>query len=45
MTTAATATALGANSEVGTLRTVMVHRPDIAHERLLNRPERHPTQQ
>jgi arginine deiminase len=28
------ATALGANSEVGTLRTVMVHRPDLAHERL-----------
>jgi arginine deiminase len=27
-------TALGANSEVGTLRTVMVHRPDLAHERL-----------
>jgi arginine deiminase len=26
--------ALGANSEVGTLRTVMVHRPDLAHERL-----------
>jgi arginine deiminase len=25
---------LGANSEVGTLRTVMVHRPDLAHERL-----------
>jgi len=33
MTTAAAA-ALGANSEVGTLRTVMVHRPDLAHERL-----------
>jgi arginine deiminase len=32
--TTATARALGANSEVGTLRTVMVHRPDIAHERL-----------
>jgi arginine deiminase len=32
--TTATALALGANSEVGTLRTVMVHRPDIAHERL-----------
>ncbi|HVM55881.1 MAG TPA: arginine deiminase, partial [Gaiellaceae bacterium] len=31
---AATATALGANSEVGTLRTVIVHRPDLAHERL-----------
>lgn len=30
----ATSTALGANSEVGTLRTVMVHRPDMAHERL-----------
>lgn len=30
----ATAQALGANSEVGTLRTVMVHRPDLAHERL-----------
>jgi arginine deiminase len=28
------APALGANSEVGTLRTVMVHRPDLAHERL-----------
>jgi arginine deiminase len=27
-------TALGVHSEVGTLRTVMVHRPDIAHERL-----------
>src|SRR5262249_8440802 len=25
---------LGASSEVGTLRTVMVHRPDLAHERL-----------
>src|SRR6476469_5037419 len=33
MSTAAQ-TALGANSEVGTLRTVMVHRPDLAHERL-----------
>src|SRR3977135_875997 len=33
MTTLA-APALGANSEVGTLRTVMVHRPDLAHERL-----------
>src|SRR6188474_3833589 len=32
--TTATATVLGANSEVGTLRTVMVHRPDQAHERL-----------
>src|SRR5690242_15221859 len=30
----ATATVLGANSEVGMLRTVMVHRPDLAHERL-----------
>jgi arginine deiminase len=30
----ATATALGVHSEVGTLRTVIVHRPDIAHERL-----------
>jgi arginine deiminase len=29
-----TAQALGANSEVGQLRTVMVHRPDLAHERL-----------
>ncbi len=29
-----TAPALGVHSEVGTLRTVMVHRPDIAHERL-----------
>jgi arginine deiminase len=27
-------TQLGANSETGTLRTVMVHRPDLAHERL-----------
>ncbi len=26
--------ALGAHSEVGALRTVMVHRPDLAHERL-----------
>jgi arginine deiminase len=25
---------MGAHSEVGTLRTVMVHRPDVAHERL-----------
>jgi arginine deiminase len=32
--TTVTAQALGANSEVGTLRTVMVHRPDLAHERL-----------
>jgi arginine deiminase len=30
----ATETTLGANSEVGTLRTVIVHRPDLAHERL-----------
>jgi arginine deiminase len=29
-----TASALGANSEVGALRTVLVHRPDLAHERL-----------
>jgi arginine deiminase len=29
-----TAPVLGTNSEVGTLRTVMVHRPDLAHERL-----------
>jgi arginine deiminase len=29
-----TAPALGAHSEVGTLRTVLVHRPDLAHERL-----------
>jgi arginine deiminase len=28
------ASAVGANSEVGKLRTVMVHRPDLAHERL-----------
>jgi arginine deiminase len=28
------APALGANSEVGVLRTVLVHRPDLAHERL-----------
>jgi arginine deiminase len=34
MTTTETAASLGANSEVGTLRTVMVHRPDVAHERL-----------
>src|SRR3954466_3971205 len=33
MTTVAAAV-LGANSEVGTLRTVIVHRPDQAHERL-----------
>ena len=30
----ATEAKLGANSEVGQLRTVMVHRPDLAHERL-----------
>jgi arginine deiminase len=30
----ATTPVLGANSEVGTLRTVIVHRPDLAHERL-----------
>src|SRR5205809_3590490 len=30
----ATETALGTHSEVGRLRTVMVHRPDLAHERL-----------
>jgi arginine deiminase len=29
-----TAPAIGARSEVGTLRTVIVHRPDLAHERL-----------
>ena len=29
-----TKTVLGANSEVGKLHTVMVHRPDLAHERL-----------
>jgi arginine deiminase len=28
------AAAVGANSEVGTLRTVIVHRPDLAHARL-----------
>jgi arginine deiminase len=32
--TTVTASALGANSEVGTLRSVIVHRPDLAHERL-----------
>jgi arginine deiminase len=31
---AAVSQALGVHSEVGTLRTVMVHRPDLAHERL-----------
>ena len=30
----ATVTAFGTHSEVGKLRTVMVHRPDLAHERL-----------
>jgi len=30
----ATETALGVHSEVGKLRTVIVHRPDVAHERL-----------
>src|SRR5213083_2748406 len=30
----ATETVLGTHSEVGKLRTVMVHRPDLAHERL-----------
>ena len=30
----ATETALGTHSEVGKLQTVMVHRPDLAHERL-----------
>jgi arginine deiminase len=30
----AAATALGTHSEVGRLHTVMVHRPDLAHERL-----------
>ena len=29
-----TDTVLGTHSEVGKLRTVMVHRPDLAHERL-----------
>jgi arginine deiminase len=32
--TTVTETALGVSSEVGTLRTVIVHRPDLAHERL-----------
>jgi arginine deiminase len=31
---AATQTALGVHSEVGQLRSVIVHRPDVAHERL-----------
>ncbi len=30
----ATETSLGVHSEVGKLRTVIVHRPDVAHERL-----------
>ena len=30
----ATDTVLGTNSEVGKLHTVIVHRPDLAHERL-----------
>jgi len=30
----ATALSVGANSEVGVLRTVLVHRPDLVHERL-----------
>jgi arginine deiminase len=30
----ATKTAVGVGSEVGTLKTVIVHRPDLAHERL-----------
>jgi arginine deiminase len=34
MTSVAATTNLGANSEVGKLHTVMVHRPDLAHERL-----------
>ena len=34
MTTPTATAVLGANSEVGELRTVMVHRPDLAHERL-----------
>jgi arginine deiminase len=32
--TTVTAPAVGVSSEVGTLRTVIVHRPDLAHERL-----------
>jgi arginine deiminase len=32
--TTVSAPELGAQSEVGTLRTVLVHRPDLAHERL-----------
>jgi arginine deiminase len=34
MSSTTTETALGTNSEVGKLRMVMVHRPDLAHERL-----------
>jgi arginine deiminase len=34
MSSTVSAPVLGANSEVGTLRTVIVHRPDLAHERL-----------
>lgn len=34
MATPSTSTDLGVGSEVGVLRTVMVHRPDLAHERL-----------
>jgi arginine deiminase len=34
MTTSTGTEVLGARSEVGNLRTVMVHRPDLAHERL-----------
>ena len=34
MSDTVTAPAVGANSEVGVLRTVLVHRPDLAHERL-----------
>src|SRR4051812_3321293 len=32
--TVVTAPALGTHSEVGKLRSVIVHRPDLAHERL-----------
>ena len=34
MATPSTSTGLGVASEVGTLRSVIVHRPDLAHERL-----------
>ena len=34
MATPTTSTGLGVDSEVGTLRSVIVHRPDLAHERL-----------